>query len=418
MKQHTITGIDIGSSTVRCVIAHVDGESNALRIIGVGTAPTEGMRRGAVADIALVAQALNDAVEKAELMAGAHVKSAIVSIGGSGVTIQEVKGVVAIGRADGEVTDDDVMRAITAAQTFAVPTNQEIIHVVPKSFRLDDQENISNPVGLKGVRLEVQAHVIEAPGTHVKNITAVMDRANIAIEEFVIEPLAAAEAVLSAKQKELGVAVVVLGAHTTSVAIFEEGDLLHTAIIPVGSAFITNDLAIGMRTSIDVAEQVKLMYGSAEYGTVKRTDEIDLATFDPHEEGAVLHDHVIEIVLARLEEIFSLVREEFKRVEKDQLLPAGVVLTGGGANLVHTVHFAKEALQLPVHIGHVDGMLGVMDHVDDPSYSTVLGLLLWQETYGHQGASTQKWQTMFSGLFEGTVGVGKRLKELFQRFLP
>lgn len=377
MKNNIITSIDLGSSLVRCVIADVSDENGQIRVLGVGSVESAGMRRGAVVDIADAAEVISAAVEKAEMMSSVQVKSAIVSIGGAGLTIESTKGVVAVGRADGEVTEDDIARVINAAQSIAVPANKEIIHVIPKSFRLDDQMDINDPVGLQGVRLEVDAVIVEAPGNHVKNLTHAMERADIVIEDFIIEPLAAAESVLTKKQKELGVILINLGASTTSLAVFEEGELVYTAIVPIGSDFITNDIAIGLRTSIDTAERVKIEYGSATYDYNSQNGQIDLSQIDPREEGNIPHSHVIEIIHARMEEIFDLVRKELQKIGKDQLLPAGAVLTGGGVNLPGTAEFAKRSLRLPVQVGRPDNLLGVMDKVDDPSYATVVGLILW-----------------------------------------
>lgn len=417
MNQQSITSIDIGSSTVKCVIAE-RGENEVTRILGVGKIYSEGLRRGAVVDVVAVSKTISRAVDAAELMSGVQVKSAVVSIGGSGISIQETKGVVAVGRANSEVSEDDIARVISAAQSIAIPTNKEIIHVMPRAYRLDDQQNIADPIGLKGVRLEVNAHIVEAPISHVKNITAAMERANVAIEEFVIEPLAASEAVLSKRQKELGVALVTLGASTTSIAIFEDGELLHTAIIPVGADYITQDLAIGMRTSMEVAERVKISFGSAQYNNIKRTDEIDLSVFDPHDDGVVLHDHVIEIIVARLEEIFTLIREEFASVGKDQLLPAGVVFTGGGSNLVYIVDYAKDFLRLPVHIGKTDGLVGIMDHVDDPSFATSIGLIFWHINYEDKYNGENKFGSVIDNVGDKVSSVFSGIKSVFDRFLP
>lgn len=418
MKNNIITSIDLGSSLVRCVIADV-AEDGQLRILGAGTVEANGMRRGAVVDIADAAEAISMAVEKAELMSDTQISSAIVSIGGAGLTIESTKGVIAIGRADGEVTEDDVSRVINAAQAISIPANREIIHVIPRSFRLDDQKNINDPIGLQGVRLEVDAVVVEAPGNHVKNLTQAMERADIAIEDFIIEPLAAAESVLTKKQKELGVVLVNLGASTTSLAVFEEGELVYTAIIPVGSDFITNDIAIGLRTSIDTAERVKFEYGSAIFDKANQQGQIDLSQIDPREEGGVLHSHVIEIIDARLDEIFELVRKELQKIGKDQLLPAGAILAGGGANLPGVVEFAKRKLRLPIQIGRPENLLGVMDKVDDPSYATVVGLVLWamDDANYHNGGNS------FSSGIMGTVSGGaeqsvKKMRSWFGKFLP
>ena len=417
MNQRNITSIDIGSSMIRCVVAEI-GEDNVVRVLGVGNVHSDGLRRGAVADVALVSQAIAKAVDAAELMSGIQIKSAIVSIGGSGISAKEAKGVVAVGRANNEVTEDDIDRVLKAAKSVAIPTNKEIIHVIPRTYRLDDQKNISEPIGLKGVRLEVNALIVEAPVTHTKNIRAAMERANVVIERFVVEPLAAAEAVLTKKQKEIGVALVVLGASTTSVAIFEDGELCHASIIPIGSDYITQDLAIGLRTTMEVAENIKISYGSASYNNVKPNGEIDLSSFDSNEDGVVLHEHVIEIITARLEEIFMLIREEFVNAEKDRLLPAGIVLTGGGSNLVDIVDYAKESLQLPVHTGNIEGVVGIMDHVDDPSFVTSIGLIFWYLNNEDDYFSDNKFEAVLGGASDKVSSVFSNVKNFLDKFLP
>lgn len=421
MKQHIITSIDVGTSQVRCIVASHDLENDSIRVLGVGAVVSEGLRRGAIVDVMDASNAIASAVEKAEETSGMKVTNAVVSIGGSGIKIQESKGVVVVGRADGEVTEDDVLRVIEAAQSMIVPNNTEVIHVIPRAFRLDDQKEIIDPVGMQGMRLEVEVVVVEAPAQHVKNLRIAMERVDVTVDDFIVEPLAAAEAVLTKKQKELGVVLVVLGASTTSLAVFEEGNLLHTAIVPVGADFVTQDLAIGLRTSVEIAESVKIVYGSLVYGTIKRNDEIDLSEFDPHEESAVLHDHVIEIVIARVDEIFDFVRAELEAIGKEQLLPAGAVLVGGGANMVHIIDFAKESLQLPVQVGYAQGLLGMMDQVDDPAYATSVGLVLWEQRYGElsRGGSMGRGMGNMFGAMSGTLFGGfDSIKNAFRRFLP
>ena len=417
MKTNIITSIDLGSSTVRCVIADVSLDDGQVRVLGAGIVQANGMRRGAVVDINDAADAISAAVEKAEQMSGERVKNAIVSIGGAGIVVKETQGVIAIGRADGEVNEDDVVRVIDAAQAISIPSNNEVIHVIPRSFRLDDQRDIKDPVGLRGVRLEVDAVIVEAPSNHVKNLTGAMERADIAIDDFIIEPLAAAESTLTKKQKELGVVLVNLGASTTSVAVYEEGELIHTAVLPVGSDFITHDIAIGLRTEIDIAERVKFEFGSADMDSVDKKSMIDLSHIDEREQDLVYHVHVLEIIEARLDEMFDLVIRELEKIGKDQLLPAGAVLTGGGAHLPHIIEFAKQKLRLPVSIGQPANLLGVVDHVDDSSYATVIGLLLWALHGAHANNSR------FGHGAIGTIssGFGKmtdKIRGTIGRFLP
>ncbi len=416
MKTNIITSIDLGSSVVRCVIADVSQEDGQIRILGVGIAEAKGVRRGAVIDINDASDAIAESVEKAEQMSGERVKEAIVSIGGAGVTVKETQGVIAIGQATGEVNDDDVMRVIEAAQAVSIPTNNEIIHVIPRSFRLDDQRDIKEPIGLRGVRLEVDAVIVEAPSNHVKNLTSALSRADVVISDFIIEPLAAAESTLTKKQKELGVVLVNLGASTTSIAVYEEGELFHTAVLPVGSDFITHDIAIGLRTEIEIAEKVKFEYGSANMDSVDQRDMIDLSHIDERETEPVYHYHVLEIIQARLDEIFELVVKELDAIGKDQMLPAGAVLTGGGAHMPHIVEFAKNKLRLPVTIGQPVNLLGVVDHVDDSSYATVIGLILWAIDDNQYTASFT--DGAIGNIGSGAKDISDKVRKMFSRFLP
>lgn len=414
-----IVGIDIGSTNVRTVIAQqAIGEENP-RVIGVNVTPSFGIRRGVITDIEDVVKTVNESVEKAERMAGVQVRKAIFSIGGSDIGFQSSKGVIAIGRADGEVIEDDVNRVISEAQIISLPMNREIVHVIAKKYRLDDQDNIKDPLGMKGVRLEVDALVIESSSAHIKNISKCAYQANIEIDDLVLEPLAAAKSVLSKKQKELGVVLINIGGGTTSLAVYEEGDLVHTAIIPVGAGHITNDIAIGLRTSIDVAEKIKLEYGSALSRDTNKKEGIDLAQIDSQEEGVVSRYHVAEIIEARFEEIFLLVQKELKLIGRAGLLPSGAVLVGGGAKMTHAGDLAKEILGLPVQIGYPLGLGGMLDKVDDASFATVAGLILWAGQQGPVSSDEGALKTKIMGIFaQGTGDSVEKAKELFKKFLP
>lgn len=418
-KRKIIVGLDVGTMTVRTVVAERVPEEENVRIIGVGQAASSGMRRGAVVDSEEAARAIAESVEAAEKMAGVMVDRAIVSIGGVGVSAKDSKGVVAVGKADGEVTDDDVHRVITAAQAISIPLNKEIIHIIPRTYRLDEQEDIKDPIGMHGVRLEVDATVIEAPVAHIKNLTKGLYGANIDPEDLILEVLAAAKAVLDKRQKELGVVVVTIGGSTTSLAVFEEGDLIHTAILPIGGGHITNDIAIGLRTSIDIAEKIKLAYGSAMTEGIDRREEIDLAEVDDHEEGVVLRHHIVEIIEARLEEIFSMVQKELKAIGKAGLLPAGVVLTGGGAELPQIVECAKECLGLPATVGSPVRLGGILDKIDRPSFATAVGLILWSAEQNalptRRGAVSARVIGNISDNMEDTIG---KVRKWFEKFLP
>jgi cell division protein FtsA len=351
-------------------------------------------------------------------MAGSQIRRAIFNIGGSDIGFQSSKGVIAIGRADGEVTEDDINRVISEAQIISLPMNREIVHVIPKKYRLDDQDNIKDPLGMKGVRLEVDALVIESASSHIKNISKCAYQANIEIDDLVLEPLASAKAVLNKKQKELGVVLINIGGGTTSLAVFEEGDLIHTAIIPVGAGHITNDIAIGLRTSIEVAEKIKLEYGSAISRDISKKEGIDLSQIDSSEEGIVSRHHVAEIIEARFDEIFSLVQKELKTIGKAGLLPSGAVLVGGGAKMTNASELAKEILGLPVQIGFPLGLGGILDKVDDPTFATVAGLILWNDMQGapsKEGFMNSKAADIFA---RGTGESVDKVKGWLKKFLP
>ena len=411
-KGSIVVGLDIGSSNIHAVIAQDFQEEEIPRIVGVGSAVSAGMRKGAVVDVEEAAGAINDSMEMAEKMSGITAEAATVSVGGVEIALQESKGVVAVGRADGEITEDDISRAIDAAQAISIPLNKEIIHIIPRSYRLDDQEDIKDPLGMNGVRLEVDTLIVEGSANHIKNLTKCADQAGIRIDDLVLKPLAAAKAVLNKKQKELGVALVNIGGKTSSLAIFEEGDLKHVAVIPVGAGHISNDIAIGLRTSVEIAEKVKLKYGNAFTEGIGKKDEIDLSQIDSQEDGAVSHFHVVEIIEARLEEIFSLINKELKSVGKAGLLPAGVVLTGGGAKLPRIVTFAKESLGLPAQIGFPVRLGGILDKVDDPSFATAVGLILWQK----ENDLSQRGKV--SEIKTSMEGAAKKARKWIEKFLP
>ncbi|EKD58664.1 MAG: hypothetical protein ACD_56C00076G0006, partial [uncultured bacterium] len=377
-----------------------------------------GIRRGSITDVDDVAKSVNDAVEQAERMAGIQIKEAIFNIGGCGVGFQNSKGVIAIGRADGEVAEDDISRVISEAQVISLPMNKEIVHVIARKYRLDDQDNIKDPIGMKGVRLEVDALVIESSSVHVKNISKCAYQANIEIIDLVFEPLAASKSVLSKKQKELGVALIDIGGGTTSLAVYEEGDLIHSVIIPVGAGHITNDIAIGLRTSVDIAEKIKLEYGSALSRDISKKEVIELSRFDSAEEDVVSRHHVAEIIEARFEEIFSLVQKELKLIGKAGLLPSGAVLVGGGAKMTHATDLAKEVLGLPAQLGFPLGFGGMLDKVDDPSFAVASGLILWGQGQINVPSNNFTKSKTVDMLTKGTGDTLEKLKEMFNKFLP
>jgi len=360
---------------VRVAVAQVDSDRQIPTVLGMGTVQMEGMQKGIVTDVEDAVRSLSAALDMAERVAGVPVERGYVSINGSHISSQNSRGVIAVSRADGEITVEDVSRVINAAQAVSLPNNREILHVLPQNFVVDGHEHIHDPVGMTGVRLEVETHIVEGSTPFIKNITKVVNQAGVHIEDFVFSPLAAAKVVLDKRQRELGVVLVDLGAGTSSMVVYEENVLLHTAVLPLGFSHITNDIAIGLRTSIEVAEEIKRKYGTALVDSVKNSEAIMVE--GEEEKESVSRKEVANIIGARLDEIFSFVDRELKQIGRSGLLPAGVLFTGGGAHLPGVVETAKRKLRLPARIGKLQVFEGVTEQTSDPSYGVVLGLILW-----------------------------------------
>ena len=306
------------------------------------------------------------------------IKQVIISLNGSHIKSFETSGKVAVSRADGEVTEEDIARVLSNANPGPSSQNKEIITIIPKTYILDEESGIKNPVGMNGIRLELEALILEGNASPIRNLEKCIQTLGLGIEHQEVGILASAQAVLTKKQKDLGVAVIDLGAGTTSLAVYEEGRLIHVAIIPIGAAHITNDIAIGLRTSIEVAEKVKLKYGSAlEDGLGADSKlKIDLAKMNSEEVGVFPISYIASIIEARLKEIFGLIIKELQEIEREGLLPAGAVLVGGGANLNSIADLAKQELKLPVKIGIPQGVEGSIADVDNPIYANLVGLIL------------------------------------------
>lgn len=381
MRDDIIAGLDIGSTSVRLVIGQVV-DNNMLQIIGAVSNPAAGINKGTVKSIEDVTSSISSCLEKAERLVGVPVTSVWVSVNSPHIKCEKSRGVVAVGRSDGEINGDDVDRALEAARALSVPPNYEIIHVIPVRFTVDNQEDIKDPVGMSGVRLEVETLIIQGLTSQIKNLTKAIFRTGLDIEDLVLSPLAAAEAVVGAKQKELGAALINIGASTTSLAVFEEGELLHTAIIPIGSEHISADIAIGLRCPINLADRIKVEYGSANAEHLNEDSEINIEDL-LKEEGVdedistVKLKYLSEIIGARVEEIFEKVDEELKSIERSGMLPGGVFLIGGGAKLAGMVDVAKRQLRLPACIGSNKNVNAVIDKVNEIDYLNALGLVAW-----------------------------------------
>jgi len=382
-KQKYITVLDIGSSFVRVVVAEIVLDEKP-RVVGVGKALSSGMRKGVIIDLEDVVNSIAKAIEGAERMSGVKVQDVYVAVGGSHLKCISTKGVIGVSKADGEVMEDDVERVIDASQAVNVSHNYEILHVIPQSFSLDDQKGIREPVGMTGVRLEMKGIIVAGFIPYLKNITKCIGRVGLDLNGFVAAPLASSKAILNKRQKELGTVSIDIGGETTSLAVFEERELLYLSVLPIGANHITNDVAIGMRTAVEVAEKAKLKYGSALPGEISKKEKINLSSLSSDDDGVISRHHVAEIIEARVEEIFELTEKELKKINRSALLPAGAILTGGGACLYGMVDVAKDKLKLPAQVGFPTGLSGLVDKIDDPSFSVAAGAILWILEEGHQ----------------------------------
>ncbi|MDD2354241.1 MAG: cell division protein FtsA [Patescibacteria group bacterium] len=412
MKEDIIAGLDIGSTSIRLVIGQkISGPAGEeLQIIGAVSGPTAGVNRGIVNSIEETTSSISAVLEKAERLVGVPINRVWVGINDPHIKCERSKGVVAVGRSDGEISDNDVNRAIEAARALAVPVNYEILHVIPIKFSVDNQSDVKDPIGMNGIRLEVETLIIQGLSTQIKNLTKAIYRTGLEIEDLVLAPLAAAEAVISSKQKELGVALINLGSSTTSLAVYEERNLIHTAVLPIGAEHITADVAIGLRCPINLAERVKKEYGSAIVIAGDNDDEIDVSQLVVEEEinddiDTISKKYVSEIINARVEEIFEKVDAEFKKIDRSGMLPAGVIFVGGGSDLTGLVEAAKKKLRLPAAIGVAKNINVVIDKVRNPDFLIALGLVIWGDNAGGDemtgGGSIKK---NINGILEKTRG--------------
>ncbi len=402
----TYVGLDIGTSKVACVVGLQQEGVAEPSIIGLGSATTSGLRRGVVTDIEETVSSITAALEEAERMSGVAIGRATISVDGAHIQSLNSRGVIAVSRADHEISREDLARAEEAAAAIQIDNNRQILQIIPKNYIVDGQPNVADPVGMNGVRLEVDTHIITAATPALKNLDNAIMRAGVAINDQIIVPLASARAVLTKRQRELGVILLDIGAETTGIAVFEEGNITFTTIIPIGSNHITKDLVFGLQTTIDVAEKVKLKHATAT-PSAKDNRKIVLDTLGG--KGSVSQHEVDKIVKARLGEIISMAIGELQKVGKDSMLAAGVVLTGGGSKMTGLADLARDITKLPVSLGAITGITGIIDKVKDPSYSAAVGLMLEDMLQLHSTGS---------GL-NGVVGnMLERVRQIFKSLMP
>jgi cell division protein FtsA len=402
-------GIDIGTSTVRCVIGMFDSpEAQAPSVVGYGSAHNSGMRKGVVSHIDDVAQAIAQAANEAERLSGIRIQSATVNVSGAHVAGVNSRGVIAIPTATREITAEDRMRVEEAATIIQLPPNRDIIQVFAKNYRLDGQDNIKDPVGMNGVRLEVDTHIVTAATPSLKALTSALDKAGIHANHYTVSSLAAAEAVLNRQQKESGTVLLDIGAGTTSLVVFEDGEVQHVAVLPIGGIHLTNDLAIGLRTDLDVAEAAKLQYGS-----IKPSAKINRQIKVKHDGREFLFNQgdIHMILEARIEELLEYVDKELKKIQKSRKLPGGVVIVGGSAQLPGLTDMARESLQLPARLGHLLPLGGIVDAIQDEPYVTAIGLMWLDMLLGQNHSAHATGADMAGSLTTAATNVFKRFRK-------
>jgi cell division protein FtsA len=374
MDAPIVVGIDVGTTKVCTLVARDEGIGR-MRILGVGIEPAQGIRKGVVVDLGAASQAISRSVEKAERTSGLEITSALVSLAGSHVSSINSRGVVGI---SGQTIDqDDVDRAIESARAVAIPHNREIIHVIQRGFTIDEQDGIRMPIGMHGYRLEVETHIITAAASTVENLRQCVATAGVEVSQFVLNPLASAEVVLTENERQMGVVVCDMGGGTTDMAICIDGDVWHTAVLAVGGNHITSDIAHGLRLSVSQAEEIKIQHGHAVKAEVGPEEYFNVRPFGEDQTSQINRQELSHIIEARVAEIFSLVLQEIKRSGYDGLLPAGMVLTGGASLLPGIRTLSSKVLGLPVRLAQPENLIGMVDRLNSPAYSTGVGLLRW-----------------------------------------
>lgn len=372
-KGDLIVGLDIGTTKICAIVGEVTDEG--IDIIGIGTHPSRGLRKGVVVNIETTVQSIRRAIEEAELMAGCEVNTVFTGIAGGHIKGINSHGIVAV--KNKEVREADIQRVIDAAKAVAIPLDREVIHVLPQEFVIDDQGGIKEPLGMSGVRLEAKVHIVTAAVSSAQNIIKCANRTGLNVADIVLQPLASAKAVLTEEERELGVCLVDIGGGTTDIAIFHNGAIVHTGVIALGGNNLTSDVAIGLRTPAHEAEKIKQKWGTCLPSRVGAEETIEVPSVGGREPRSIARQVLVDILEPRVEEIFQLVYREIQRSGHADLLPAGVVITGGSTLLDGMPELAEEVLGLPVRIGYPQGVGGLVDVVKSPMYATGVGLVMY-----------------------------------------
>ena len=374
-REAVMVGIDVGTSKVSTLIGEI-GRDSSLTIIGKGIVPTTGLRKGVVVNIDQTVQSIAQSVEQAERSSGYKVDAAFISVAGEHVKSQNSPGTVAVSGHRREVTHEDINRATEVARAIQIPSNREVLHALPRDFSVDEQEGVKDPLGMSAIRLGVEVHIVTASATAIQNLTKCVVAAGVKIDELVAGALASAEAVVSETERELGAAVADIGAGTIDLAVFADGSPFHTAVLPVGGNHVTNDLAIGLKTSLQAAEELKVSHGTADLASVGEDETIAVSVLGEPAGRTVSRRQVCEIIEARMRETFEILRSEMQAAGHG-VMPAGVILTGGASQLAGTAELGRDVLQMPVRIAAPSNIGGLVDNLLSPAYSDAVGLLLW-----------------------------------------
>ena len=404
MKKRTIASVDVGTTKVCTTIADVN-DGGTMRVVGVGVAPSVGLHKGLVVNINEARESIRESVKKAEQSSNYKVESAYVGVTGRHVASMNNRGVVAITRNDRVVRPEDLKRVLASAQSVKVPSDRRLLHVIPRSYAVDGQAGVINPVGMHGFRLDVETHVITAAITSIQNLVKCIRSIGIDIEDLVLEPLASSEAVLTEDEKQVGIILADIGGGTTDIAVFKSGSIWHTSILPVAGYQLTRDVSIGLGLPFDVAEEMKKRYGSVMPVYESKTETTTAISQDGH---GVSYQDLCDIIRARVEEIIKLILLELPNSEYENLVPAGLVLTGGTSNLSGIAALGREILRLPVRVGAPTNISGITDTLCDPAYATSVGLLLWAA----KNEGRQNWQSR--GFGTALRRLAFRIRSLFR----
>lgn len=419
-KNRIIAGIELGSSKIATVVAQVGVDPTTfetnINVVGVASSESKGIRKGQIVDIEETVDAIISSVEGAERMAGYNIDKAYVALGGAHVHSQNSHGVVAVSDPNGEISQDDIERVTEAASAVSLPQSREVIHVVPTEYIVDGETGVKDPIGMSGIRLEVETHIVTAASAAIKNITKALNEVGVNVESLVFSGLASAEAVLSSTEKELGCVLIDIGGGTTSVAAYVDGGLVYSGVIPIGAKNVTNDLAIGLRLSLEDAEKIKIALSEPQKTKEgESNDSLDLSELGGGETKKVNRKTLTEgIIRPRLNEIFTMVQLELEKAGVANRVPSGVIITGGGAETVGVVDSAKRMLSLPVRIGKPKEIGGLVDDILNPTFATPVGLII----YGSKNHITEGESSFIKGIKLPSVGFAGKIIDAIKNLLP